>query len=167
MKLLPAAAVPPMGWSVLAASAGFGLASLCVFATVAFAERWMYQRLGMTGAYLAWTTLFILLGGTALRPLVRSVPAGRFYLIFALGFFVYAVGWIGAYFTLRGTVGEWAGSLVGSMLMAFIFAAGFRARHSALRLAVVLFIANSVGYFAGSAVNNAVDACAPTASSCS
>src|SRR3712207_8665090 len=39
----------------------FCAASLCVFATVAFAERWMYARLGLYGAYLAWTALFILL----------------------------------------------------------------------------------------------------------
>jgi hypothetical protein len=150
-------AAPSLMRSLVFGSVWFGLASLCVFATVAFAERWMYSRLSLTGAYLAWTTLFILLGGTALRPLtVGAKPAGRFYLIFALSFFVYAAGWIGAYFTLRGAVGEWAGSLAGSALMALVFAAGFGVLRFIARVFSVLFAANSVGYFAGSAINNAV-----------
>ena len=49
---------------------GFAVASLCVFATVAFAERWLYLHLGPAGAYLTWTALFILLGGAALGSLV-------------------------------------------------------------------------------------------------
>ena len=49
--------------SALLGGLGFGLASLLVFATVAFGERWMYTHLGLWGAYLAWTVLFIGLGG--------------------------------------------------------------------------------------------------------
>ena len=41
-----------------------------MFATVAFAESWMYSRLGVFGSYLAWTALFILLGGGVLGSLV-------------------------------------------------------------------------------------------------
>ncbi len=144
--------------SLLVGGIGFGLASLCVFATVAFAERWMYARLGLTGAYVAWTTLFIGLGGAALRPLMQTVPAKRFYLVWAIGFFAYAAGWIGAYFLLRGNIGEWAGSLLGSVLMGLVFAGGFRALPALIRLCVVLFAANSLGYFVGSAINNAVGA---------
>lgn len=64
---------------------------MCVFATVTFAERWMYHQLGLFGAYLAWTLLFILLGGAALIPLVagpRRVLS--FYLLFGFAFFAYA-----------------------------------------------------------------------------
>ena len=57
---------------LLTGSIGFCLTSLCVFATVAFAERWMYENLGITGAYLVWTVLFIGLGGAVLRPLVKD-----------------------------------------------------------------------------------------------
>ena len=35
--------IPSLGRSMLIGSFGFCLASLCVFATVAFAERWMYR----------------------------------------------------------------------------------------------------------------------------
>ena len=152
---------PPLKRSILVGALGFALVSLCVFATVAFAERWMYTHLGLLGAYLAWTSLFILLGGGVLGSLVVGrwrLP--RFYLLFALAFFTYAAGWVCAYFMLRGAAGEWAGSLAGSFQMASVFAFGFGARRSILKLAVVLFIANSLGYFPGSALNNYVGASA-------
>jgi hypothetical protein len=147
-------AVPSLGRSLLVGGLGFGLASLCVFATVAFAERWMYTRLGLLGAYLAWTALFILLGGAALGSLaVGRWRLPRFYVLFGAAFFAYAVGWVGSYFFLRGAAGEWAGSLAGSLLMALILALGFGAARSTLSLAAVLFVANSAGYFLGSALN--------------
>ena len=149
--------VPSLARSLVTGGLGFCLVSLCVFATVAFAERWMYTHLGVLGAYLAWTALFILLGGGALGPLVVGrwrLP--RFYLIFGAAFFAYAVGWVGAYFFLRGAAGEWVGSLAGSLLMGSVLALGFGVARSALNLAVILFWANSVGYFLGSALNETV-----------
>ena len=152
-----AAAPPSLGRSLLVGGLGFGLASVCVFATVAFAERWMYARLTFAGAYLTWTVLFILLGGGALSPLIHDrARASRFYGLFALAFAAYAAGWIGAYFVLGGAPGEWAGSLAGSALMGLVFAAGFGVPRAALRLCAVLFVMNSAGYFLGSALNNAV-----------
>ena len=142
---------PSLTRSALIAALGFSLVSLCVFATVAFAERWMYRHLGVLGAYLAWTALFILLGGGVLGSLVIGrwrLP--RFYLLYGAAFFAYAIGWIAAYFTLRGAAGEWVGSLVGSILMAFVFAAWFRVLRSMLQLSLILFVANSAGYFLGS-----------------
>jgi len=147
--------VPTLQRSLLTGGIGFGLVSLNVFATVAFGERWMYERLGLMTAYLAWTALFIILGGGVLGSLV----VGRwrlpwFYLLFGLAFFAYAVGWVGAYFFLRGTLGEWVGSLVGSFMMGSVLALGLGARHSILKLCVILFAANSSGYFLGSALND-------------
>src|SRR3712207_254241 len=143
--------------SLVAGALGFCLASLCVFATVAFAERWMYARLGLYGAYLAWTALLILLGGGALG----SLASGRWrlpklYLLFGLAFFAYAAGWLGAYFTLRGAAGEWVGALVGSVMMGCVFALGFGVPRSALKLSALLFVSNAVGYFVGSALNGAL-----------
>src|SRR4051794_19327138 len=106
---------------VLVGAVGFGLASLCVFATVAFGERWMYQHLTPAGSYVVWIALFIILGGTALGSLVAGrwrLP--KFYLLFALAFFAYAIGWMAAYFTMQSSVGEWVGSLAGSILMAVV-----------------------------------------------
>jgi len=148
---------PRLGRSLLVGALGFGLVSLCVFATVAFAERWMYARLGLYGAYLAWTALFILLGGGVLGTLaVGRWRLPKFYLLFGAAFFAYAAGWVGAYFMLRGAAGEWVGSLVGSLLMGAVFAAGFGVARKALNLAAVLFVANSVGYFLGSALNDSI-----------
>ena len=147
--------VPSLPRSIVTGGFGFGVVSLCVFATVAFGERWMYRNLGLLGAYLVWTALFILLGGTVLGSLVvgRSrMP--RFYVLYSLAFFVYAVGWVAAYFTLRGVAGEWVGSLAGSVLMALVFAAGFGELRSTLKFSVLLFVANSLGYFLGSALND-------------
>ena len=141
--------------SVVTAALGFAAVSLCVFATVAFAERWMYINLGELGAYLAWTALFVVLGGAVLGAQVEGrwrLP--MFYLLFAGAFFAYAVGWVAAYFILRGVVGEWVGSLIGSVLMALVFAAGFGATRSILKLSALLFVANSIGYFLGSALND-------------
>ena len=62
--------VPSLSKSIAVGAIGFGLVSLCVFATVAFAERWMYQNLGLSGAYLTWVVLFILLSGAVFGSLV-------------------------------------------------------------------------------------------------
>lgn len=143
--------------SLLTGAIGFGLVSLCVFATVAFGERWMYQNLGLAGAYLAWTIMFIALGGAVLGSLVVGqwrLP--KFYLLYGLAFFVYAVNWTAAYFLLRGAAGEWVGSLAGSVLMALVFAAGFQKLGAMLKFTVILFVANSLGYFLGSALNDSL-----------
>ena len=136
---------------------GFSVVSLCVFATVAFGEQWMYENLGLAGAYIAWTILFILLGGGVLGSLVTGkwrLP--RFYLLFAAAFFAYAAAWIVAYFFWRNAIGEWLGSIAGSILMAFVFAAAFGVLGSTIRLSSLLFVTNSIGYFLGSAINQAV-----------
>ena len=149
--------MPSLARSIATGGVGFSVVSLCVFATVAYGERWMYTNLGIWGAYLVWTALFILLGGAVLGSLVVGrwrLP--KFYLLYGLAFFAYAVGWVGAYFTLRSTTGEWVGSVAGSVLMALVFAVGFGAIRSIMQMSVILFIANSLGYFAGSALNDYV-----------
>src|SRR5215211_2929383 len=128
-------AVPSFARSIATGALGFGLVSLCVFATVAFAERWMYQTLGLFGSYLTWTVLFILLSGAVFGSLVVvrwRLP--RFYFLFGVAFFAYAAGWVIAYFILRNAAGEWLGSLAGSVLMAVVFAAGFGRLSSARKL---------------------------------
>lgn len=136
---------------------GFCIVSLCVFATVAFAEGWMYDHLSVIGAYVAWTILFILLGGSVLKPLVvRKEHKNRFYFIFALAFLAYAAGWMAAYFILKGSAGEWVGSFAGSILMALILSAGFGVMRSTFLFSAILFIANSLGYFLGSEINNRI-----------
>lgn len=135
---------------------GFGSASLAVFATVAFGEGWMYQNLGVGGAYLVWTLLFVGLGGLSLAGMVAPALRRRFWAAFAFGFLAYSAGWITAYFTLRSAAGEWLGSLAGSLLMALVFAAAFRKLGDLPVFSAIFFVASSAGYFAGSAANDAV-----------
>lgn len=130
---------------------GFCVVSLCVFATVAFAQRWMYDRLGVTGAYIVWISLFILLGGRALSSLVAGERRLlRFYAVFGAAFLLYGISWMAAYFTFKNSIGEWLGSFAGSVLMALVFAAWLGALRSAPLLSALLFVANSIGYFLGS-----------------
>ena len=145
--------IPSLTRSIAVGAVGFSLVSLCVFATVAFGERWMYQTLGLAGAYVAWTLLFILLSGAVFGSLVVvrwRLP--RFYLLFGLAFFAYAAGWMLAYFTLGQTAGEWVGSLVGSILMAVVLAVGFGSLRSIVKLSAILFVTNAFGYFLGAAL---------------
>jgi hypothetical protein len=141
----------PLRRSIATGAIGFALVSVCVFATVAFAERWMYRNLGVIGAYLAWTVLFILLSGAVFGTLVVGrwrLP--KFYLLFALAFFAYAAAWMIAYFNLGRATGELVGSVAGSILMAIVFAAGFGALKVIGKLSAVLFGSNFIGYFLGS-----------------
>jgi hypothetical protein len=152
--------VPSLSKSIATGAIGFGLVSLCVFATVAFHERWMYQNLGLYGSYLTWTVLFILLSGAVFGSLVVvdrwRLP--KFYLLWAVAFFAYAAVWMIAYFTLRGTTGEAVGSLAGSILMALVLAAGFRSLRSTIKLSALLFVSNCLGYFLGAALFESLSA---------
>src|SRR5918993_4643371 len=97
--------IPSLSRSIATGAIGFGLVSLCVFATVAYGERWMYQTLGLLGAYIAWTVLFILPASAVFGSLVRWSLL-RFFLLFGVAFFAYAAAWVIAYFTLRSATGE-------------------------------------------------------------
>ena len=135
------------------AATRFCIASVLVYATVAFGEGWLYATLGFTGAYVLWTVMFILLGSFALAPLVPDQSFAKFTGVFTLAFLGYAIGWIVAYFVLRGSVGEWVGSFAGCLFMTAIFARAFGKLDATPQLFVYLFAANSVGYFLGSILN--------------
>lgn len=148
--------VPSLARSLVTGAVGFGLVSLCVFATVAFAERWMYRTLGVGGAFVAWALLFVVLSGLVFGSLVRW-RGPKFYLLFGLAFFAYAAGWMLVYFTVSGTAGEVIGSVAGSILMAVVLAWGFKSLRSTLKLSAVLFVTNAIGYFLGAALYASLD----------
>lgn len=135
---------------------GFGLASLLVFVTVAYGERWMFVSLGAAGAYLTWTILFIVLGGLSLRPVAGWTRAPRFLGVFAAAFLAYAAGWIGSYTLLHGATGEWVGAVVGPLLMAMVLCAAQRAWPLFAKLALTLLVAHVVGYFGGAALTGSI-----------
>ena len=146
--------LPSLAKSIVTGAIGFGLVSLCVFATVAFGEGWMYQNLGLFGSYIAWILLFILLSGAVFGSLVVvdrwRLP--KFYLLWAVAFFAYAAVWMIAYFKVGRTVGELVGALAGSIFMALVIATGFRTFSSLVKLSAVLFVSNALGYFLGAAL---------------
>ncbi|HJQ68413.1 MAG TPA: hypothetical protein VKA70_05560 [Blastocatellia bacterium] len=148
---------PTLGESLLFASLGFLGASLLVYGSVAFAGRWMYGTLGEGLAYAVWAALFILAGGAALgRVVIGPGRTGRFYALFCVAFFLYAAGWVAAYFTLRNAWGELLGSLAGTLMIAIVFAWGFGAWDRLLKMWLVLFISHTVGYFLGSILNSTI-----------
>ena len=142
---------PSLRRSILTGAIGFSLTSFIVFGTIAFAQIWMYQHIGVTAAYLVWIALFILLGASALSPLVKgSRSLMSFYALFGSAFFLYGVAWMSAYFTFKLGAGEWLGSLAGSVAMATVFAVAFGVARKVLVFSAILFITNSAGYFLGS-----------------
>lgn len=148
---------PSLNQSLLFGGVGFCAASLLVFATVAFAERWMYQHMGFSGAYATWTLMFIFLGGAVFIPLlVIRNHWWRFYILFTVAFLFYAIGWIAPYFTLRNKAGEWLGAIAASILMGLVLSLGFNVLRSSAKLIAILFVFNSIGYFVGDALNNAI-----------
>src|SRR6185437_9182404 len=150
--------VPSLAKSIVTGAIGFAVVSLCVFATVAFAERWMYHNLGLFGSYIAWIVLFILLSGAVFGSLVVidrwRLP--KFYLLWAVAFFAYAAAWMIAYFTLGRRAGEVVGAIAGSIFMALVIATGFRTLGSTVKLSAILFVSNSLGYFLGAALFDAL-----------
>ena len=143
--------------SIAIGAIGFGLVSLFVFATVAYGERRMYENLGMLGAYFTWTVTFIVLSAAVFGTLVVGrwrLP--RFYFLFGIAFFTYAVAWVIAYYNSPNTAGEVVGSLAGSVLMALVFALAFDSIESIVKLSAVLFVSNFLGYFIGSALNSSL-----------
>lgn len=142
--------------AVTRGSLAFGLPSLLVFGTVAYAERELYAALGLWGAYAFWTLLFILPSGVALSPLAPAGRRRRFPLLFAGAFGLYAVGWMAGYFLLRRPLGEHAAEVAASAaasgLLALALAAGLGALNRLPRLFGILFAVNTAGYFLGGAL---------------
>ncbi len=148
---------PTLKESVYWGSFAFCLASLVVFATVAFGEGWMYRSFGIAGSYAIWTACFIVVcGGVLSRLIIGPGRLARFYFLFNVAFCFYALSWIAAYFSLGKGVGEWVGSLVGSVLMGLTLASAFGAKQFRMKAALVLFLTNSAGYFVGGLLHDAM-----------
>ena len=142
--------VPTLSASIWRGALGFTVVSLGGFAPWVLAGRWFYRNVGETGLYIACAIMFIGLSGWLLHRLIIG-PGSlvRFYQLFGLAFVAYAVLWTIAWMTLGGNKGGVAGALVGTTVMGVIFVAGFGAWKALLKVVVVLFVANALGYFLG------------------
>lgn len=140
----------PLIYSLIVGACSFTLTSLVVFSTVAFAERWLYNTLGLLGAYVFWVILFVGLGILFMYRLVRRVvPLKRFAIIYTISFSLYATSWIVSYFFMQNVRGELVGSISGSLIMVTSFAVAFDMRRSIPLWSLFFFVVHSLGYFSG------------------
>jgi hypothetical protein len=138
-----------MGRSVAIGATGFTLTTIAAYSVWAFGGRILYRSMGELGLYAVCALVFILFGSFLLRPLTR-LRLGKFAAIFTTAFVAYAVAWCAAWFGAKGRTGEWLGSFAGSLAFCVSLAFWFRAGRPVLVSTVILFIAHSAGYFAGS-----------------
>jgi hypothetical protein len=132
----------------------FACASLVVFSTVAFAERWMYQTLTVPGAYSVWTGLFLLVAPLAFLSLVPSGQLRKaFPLWFNIAFLAYCALWCAGWFVAPNTVGEVVGCAAGSLALAGVLAARGYVQLPMWLAGLVLSGCNLAGYFAGGYLN--------------
>ena len=149
MRLSVKYAAMTMGRSVGIGTTGFTLASLAAYSVWAFAGRPLYRSIGEAGLYAVCAIVFVLLGSILLRPLAGTGLA-RFSAIFTTAFLAYAVAWCAGWFGAKGRPGEWLGSIAGSIAFCVVLAAWFGSWRAFLTSSLVLFVAHSIGYFAGS-----------------
>jgi hypothetical protein len=144
------AGVPTLAQSLIHGTLGFTLVSLAAYAPWAFGGRWFYRTMGEAGLYAVCAAVFIGLSGVILHRLVIGPGTlGRFYGVFTVAFLAYAIAWCAAWFGLRGKAGEWIGSLAGTLAFAAVLSVAFGAGRLFVRVAAVVFILHSIGYFAG------------------
>lgn len=136
--------------SLMLGALGFGVVSVIAYSAWAFGGRWLYLHVGEAGLYAVCAALFMVLSGVVLhRLLIGPGALGRFYALFAVAFGAYAVAWCAGWFILRGKAGEWTGSLAGTAIFAAVIAWSFSAFDRWWKIALVLFVTHSAGYFAG------------------
>jgi len=129
---------------------GFAVVSLAGFSVWAFAGKWLYAKIGEAGLYAACLLVFLGASGFLLHPLVRRPRSlFRFYSIFIPAFFAYAVLWCIAWFVFRFGMGEWLGSLAGSIVFVAITGRRFGNCRGLVRVCIVFFCLHSAGYFLG------------------
>jgi hypothetical protein len=136
--------------SLLIGALGFCLVSIAGFVPWAFFGRGLRQVVGELGMYVVCALVFIALAGLFLHRLILGTGSlGRFYLLFAIVFAAYSVGWIAGWMLLRGHPGSIAGLLAGTAVMGWLLTRAFEARDALLPVIAVLFTANAAGYFIG------------------
>jgi hypothetical protein len=73
----------------------------------------------------------------------------RFYKAFIPAFLAYAIVWCAAWFIFRFGLGEWLGSLLGSVGFVTVTSRAFGKCHGIVRASIILFGLHSAGYFLG------------------
>ena len=148
---------------LLIGSLGFAAVSVVAFSLWAFGGRWFHSHGGDAAMYSAIAVAFLGLTGVVLHKLVRGErPLARFYGAFVPAFFVYAVLWCVAWFVVKGSTGEWLGSLFGSIAFAGVVMKRMKGNASIWITGLLVFAMHSLGYFMGGKLMYGIlgDACA-------
>jgi len=141
---------PSLLSSILRGAIGFTLLSIAGFAPWVLAGRYFYRSIGEAGLYAVCAVVFIALSAPLLHRLLRGRRTfWRFYKIFGLAFAGYSVAWTVGWMLIGGHTGSLVGLLAGSVVMAIVLTAFFRAWPKLLPVIAILFIANAAGYFIG------------------
>lgn len=142
--------IPAARDSVMRGMTGFTIVSVAAFAPWAVFGKWFYGHLGEAGMYAVCALVFIGLSAPLLHRLIMGPGSlSRFYKLFSISFAAYSAAWITGWMTLRGHPGSIAGLLAGTAVMGGMLAAAFGAKRETLKIIAVLFVLNTIGYFAG------------------
>ena len=146
-------AAPSRFGSVLRGALGFGAVSLVAYGVWAFAGKALTRSLGEGGFYAVLVAVFVVLTGLALHPLVAGPRTFlRFTRVFVPAFIAYAGVWCAFWFKLKFGLGEWLGSLGGTVAFALVAAANLGGWRSLPVAILVLFVGHSAGYFLGAPI---------------
>lgn len=138
------------GASMLLGALGFCGVSVLGFVPWAFLGRELQAVVGEAGMYGVCALVFVGAAGPVLHPLMGGRGSlGRFQRLFAVAFGAYSVAWIVGWMALGGHAGSVAGLLAGTAAMGWVLTRALDARSALLPVVLVLFVANSAGYFAG------------------
>ena len=136
--------------SIIFGALSFAFVSVLAFSVWAFGGRWFHFHGGELAMYAVIAAVFLGLSGILLQRLVKGArPMKRFYTAFLPAFFAYAILWCLAWFVVKGRTGEWLGSLAGSMAFAWVVVRCMKSRCRWGGVGLIVFIANSLGYFVG------------------
>lgn len=147
------ARVPTLAQSMLRGVIGFTIVSVAGFMPWVLAGKWFYRNPGEWVMYTSCAAVFIGLSGLLLHPLIIGPGSlKRFYIVFSVAFAAYSCAWIAGWMGLRGQhmhVRSAVGLFAGTVVMGVILAVAFEARAHIPTIVAVLFLSNSLGYFAG------------------
>ncbi len=140
-----------MLYSMLFGSIGFGIVSALAYSI------WAFRIVrGQGPMYTAIALVYLGLAGWVFgRLLIIPKSQSRFFLLFASGFFIYAVVWCLFWFGLTSRYhSDLYGSAVGLLAFAALFNKAFGVTGKTLTSFVGLFAFHTIGYYIGDDLNN-------------
>lgn len=145
--------VPPLRFAMVYGGLALGAVSLLAYSI------WAFRLVpGAAAMYSSIAAVYIGLTGVLLSRLVRgSGTVGRFALLFAATFAVYAIFWCLFWFGLKGRYqADLFGSAFGLAAMAWLILRAFGRRDGFLPAFAVLFTFHTLGYALGDELYGAV-----------